>query len=119
MRILMVKTIFQGVTKCFAVKDQSVQDLSPQEIAEKTALEFADWYKDRSADNPTRYPGRTTATDIYETFCTWCEERDLEPSALPTFARTVSTVFEKLKQNGRVYYVVPTAKVTSLRSTLV
>lgn len=47
-----------------------------------------------------------TATALYEDYCTWCEEKEKEPLALPRFGREVGEFgVQKAKIAGRVRYM--------------
>jgi hypothetical protein len=47
-----------------------------------------------------------TATALYEDYCTWCEEQEKEPLALPTFGREFGELgIQKAKVAGRVRYM--------------
>jgi hypothetical protein len=52
-------------------------------------------------------PGSTlTAQDLYEEYCTWCDEQQKEPLALPTFGREFGELgVQKAKVSGRVRYI--------------
>jgi hypothetical protein len=47
-----------------------------------------------------------TATQLYEDYCSWCEAKNKEPSALPSFAREFAELgVKKEKVAGRVRYI--------------
>ena len=47
-----------------------------------------------------------TVTDLYENYCSWCETKNKEPSALPSFAREFAELgVKKEKVAGRVRYI--------------
>lgn len=47
-----------------------------------------------------------TATELYEDYCAWCEDRSKEPMALPTFGRQFGELgVQKAKVAGRVRYI--------------
>ena len=47
-----------------------------------------------------------TATALYEDYCTWCDEQEKEPLALPTFGREFGDLgVQKAKIAGRVRYI--------------
>ncbi len=48
-----------------------------------------------------------TATELYDSYCQWCEEQDKEPLALPTFSREFGELkgIKKAKIAGRVRYL--------------
>jgi hypothetical protein len=47
-----------------------------------------------------------TATELYEEYCSWCEEKEKEPLALPTFGREFGELgVQKAKLGGRVRYI--------------
>lgn len=47
-----------------------------------------------------------TATQLYEDYCSWCEAKSKEPSALPSFAREFADLgVKKEKVAGRVRYI--------------
>jgi hypothetical protein len=47
-----------------------------------------------------------TATQLYEDYCSWCDARNKEPSALPSFAREFAELgVKKEKVAGRVRYI--------------
>lgn len=47
-----------------------------------------------------------TATQLYEDYCSWCDAKSKEPSALPSFAREFAELgIKKEKVAGRVRYI--------------
>ena len=47
-----------------------------------------------------------TATELYEEYCAWCEVKEKEPLALPTFGREFGDLgVQKAKLGGRVRYI--------------
>jgi hypothetical protein len=47
-----------------------------------------------------------TVTQLYEDYCSWCETKNKEPSALPSFAREFAELgVRKEKVAGRVRYI--------------
>jgi hypothetical protein len=47
-----------------------------------------------------------SATSLYEAYCLWCEERQKEPLALPTFGREIAEFgIQKVKKKDGVRYV--------------
>lgn len=47
-----------------------------------------------------------SATALYEAYCVWCEEREKEPLALPTFGREIAEFgIQKVKKKDGVRYV--------------
>jgi len=47
-----------------------------------------------------------TATQLYEDYCSWCDTKNKEPSALPSFAREFAELgVKKEKVAGRVRYI--------------
>ena len=47
-----------------------------------------------------------TATELYEDYCSWCETKNKEPAALPSFAREFAELgVKKEKVAGRVRYI--------------
>lgn len=48
-----------------------------------------------------------TATELYDSYCQWCDEQDKEPLALPTFSREFGELkgIKKAKIAGRVRYL--------------
>jgi hypothetical protein len=47
-----------------------------------------------------------TATELYEDYCSWCESKNKEPAALPSFAREFAELgVKKEKVAGRVRYI--------------
>ncbi len=47
-----------------------------------------------------------TATALYEDYCSWCDEQDKEPLALPTFGRELGELgLQKAKIAGRIRYI--------------
>lgn len=47
-----------------------------------------------------------TATELYEEYCAWCEDKEKEPLALPTFGREFGELgVQKAKLGGRVRYI--------------
>ena len=50
--------------------------------------------------------GSITATQLYEDYCNWCDQRGFNPTALPSFARNVADFgIRKEKISGRVRYL--------------
>src|SRR5262249_61163942 len=46
-----------------------------------------------------------TSQDLYESYCAWCEERDKEPFAMPTFRREFRSFgIRKERIGGRTRY---------------
>jgi len=46
-----------------------------------------------------------TSQDLYESYCAWCEERDKEPFAMPTFSREFKSFgIRKERIGGRTRY---------------
>ena len=46
-----------------------------------------------------------TSQDLYESYCGWCEERDKEPFAMPTFSREFKSFgIRKERIGGRTRY---------------
>lgn len=61
------------------------------------------FYKERVE---TQDGSSVTATSLYEDYCAWCEEREKEPMALPTFGRDFGELgVQKAKVAGRVRYI--------------
>ncbi len=61
------------------------------------------FYKERIE---TQDGSSLTATSLYEDYCAWCEEREKEPLALPTFGREFGELgVQKAKIAGRVRYI--------------
>ena len=70
-------------------------------IAPETDVER--FYKERIE---TQDGSSLTATSLYEDYCAWCEEREKEPLALPTFGREFGELgVQKAKVAGRVRYI--------------
>ena len=47
-----------------------------------------------------------TATELYEDYCSWCDSKNKEPAALPSFAREFAELgVKKEKVAGRVRYI--------------
>jgi hypothetical protein len=47
-----------------------------------------------------------TATELYEDYCSWCETKNKEPTALPTFGRAFGELgVKKEKIAGRIRYI--------------
>lgn len=47
-----------------------------------------------------------SATSLYEAYCVWCEERQKEPLALPTFGREIAEFgIQKVKKKDGVRYI--------------
>ena len=47
-----------------------------------------------------------TATQLYEDYCSWCESKNKEPAALPSFAREFAELgVKREKVAGRVRYI--------------
>lgn len=61
------------------------------------------FYKERVE---TQDGSSVTATSLYEDYCAWCEDREKEPMALPTFGRDFGELgVQKAKVAGRVRYI--------------
>jgi hypothetical protein len=58
-------------------------------------------------ENVDSQDGHTvSATALYESYCVWCEERQKEPLALPTFGREIAEFgIQKVKKKDGVRYV--------------
>jgi hypothetical protein len=58
-------------------------------------------------ENVDSQDGHTvSATALYEAYCVWCEERQKEPLALPTFGREIAEFgIQKVKKKDGVRYV--------------
>jgi hypothetical protein len=58
-------------------------------------------------ENVESQDGHTvSATALYEAYCVWCEEREKEPLALPTFGREIAEFgIQKVKKKDGVRYV--------------
>ena len=70
-------------------------------VAPETDVER--FYKERIE---TQDGSSLTATSLYEDYCAWCEEREKEPLALPTFGREFGELgVQKAKVAGRVRYI--------------
>jgi hypothetical protein len=70
-------------------------------IAPETDVER--FYKERIE---TQDGSSLTATSLYEDYCAWCEERQKEPLALPTFGREFGELgVQKARIAGRVRYI--------------
>lgn len=87
-----------------ATKVAVVAQTSPQPqklIAPETDVQR--FYKERVE---TQDGSSVTATELYEYYCAWCEEREKEPMALPTFGRDFGELgVQKAKVAGRVRYI--------------
>ncbi|MEZ5842616.1 MAG: hypothetical protein R3D27_02635 [Hyphomicrobiaceae bacterium] len=54
----------------------------------------------------TQEGSTVTVSELYEDYCTWCDEQQKEPLALPTFSREFQEMgIEKAKVAGRVRYM--------------
>ena len=74
---------------------------APRMIAPETDVER--FYKERIE---TQDGSSLTATSLYEDYCAWCEDREKEPLALPTFGREFGDLgVQKAKIAGRVRYI--------------
>ena len=70
-------------------------------IAPETDVER--FYKERIE---TQDGSSLTATSLYEDYCAWCEEKQKEPLALPTFGREFGELgVQKARIAGRVRYI--------------
>ncbi|MBA4171524.1 MAG: hypothetical protein C0511_02435 [Hyphomicrobium sp.] len=70
-------------------------------VAPETDVER--FYKERI---DTQDGSSLTATSLYEDYCSWCEMREKEPLALPTFGREFGELgVQKAKVAGRVRYI--------------
>jgi Poxvirus D5 protein-like len=58
-------------------------------------------------ENVDSHDGHTvSATSLYEAYCVWCEERQKEPLALPTFGREIAEFgIQKVKKKDGVRYI--------------
>ena len=60
----------------------------------------------REERTETQSGSTLTAQDLYEDYCTWCEDQQKEPLALPTFGREFGELgVQKAKVSGRVRYI--------------
>ena len=74
---------------------------APRLMAPETDVER--FYKERIE---TQDGSSLTATSLYEDYCAWCEEREKEPLALPTFGREFGELgIQKARIAGRVRYI--------------
>lgn len=74
---------------------------APRLVAPETDVER--FYKERIE---TQDGSSLTATSLYEDYCAWCEEREKEPLALPTFGREFGELgVQKARIAGRVRYI--------------
>jgi hypothetical protein len=61
------------------------------------------FYKERVTNEEK---SNVTATTLYEDYCGWCEEREKEPMAFPTFGRQFGELgVQKAKLGGRIRYI--------------
>jgi hypothetical protein len=69
------------------------------------------YYKERIE---TQDGSTVTATEMYEDYCAWCETKEKEPLALPTFSRQFGDLgVQKSKIAGRVRYIGIAIRSTS------
>ncbi len=74
---------------------------APRLMAPETDVER--FYKERIE---TQDGSSLTATSLYEDYCAWCEEKEKEPLALPTFGREFGELgIQKARIAGRVRYI--------------
>jgi hypothetical protein len=58
-----------------------------------------------------------TSQDLYESYCAWCEERDKEPFAMPTFSREFKSFgIRKERIGGRTRYFDIALKPTAVEA---
>jgi hypothetical protein len=78
-----------------------VAEALPKLTAPETDVER--FYKDRVSQEDK---SNVTATTLYEEYCEWCEEREKEPMAFPTFGRQFGELgVQKAKLGGRIRYI--------------
>lgn len=79
---------------------------APVEASSKLTAPQTDverFYKERIASTEG---SSVTATTLYEDYCGWCEEREKEPMAFPTFGRQFGELgVQKAKLGGRIRYI--------------
>lgn len=75
---------------------------APKLVAPETDVER---FRKESVD--TAEGSSLTATELYEDYCSWCEQQEKEPLALPTFGREFGELngIKKAKIAGRVRYI--------------
>ncbi len=87
-------------TRVASANDNS-NKTAPKLLAPETDVER--FYKERI---DAQDGSSLTATGLYEDYCAWCEERQKEPLALPTFGREFGELgVQKAKIAGRVRYI--------------
>lgn len=75
---------------------------APKLVAPETDVE-----RFRKESVATAEGSSLTATELYEDYCSWCEDQQKEPLALPTFGREFGELngIKKAKIAGRVRYI--------------
>ncbi|MEQ1711098.1 MAG: hypothetical protein ABL908_06830 [Hyphomicrobium sp.] len=85
-----------NVTKVAVAAQPQQKMLAPETDVQR-------FYKERVE---TQDGSSVTATSLYEDYCSWCEVREKEPMALPTFGRDFGELgVQKAKVAGRVRYI--------------
>jgi len=86
--------------------DGANDNVATQKLAAPTPDTFNDVERFREERTEDQSGSTLTAQDLYEDYCTWCEEQNKEPLALPTFGREFGELgVQKAKVSGRVRYI--------------
>jgi len=86
--------------------DGANDNVATPKLAAPTADTLSDVERYREARTEDASGSTLTAPDLYEDYCTWCEEQNKEPLALPTFGREFGELgVQKAKVSGRVRYI--------------
>ncbi len=103
----MTSVALPAVPVLMAQKPSSIANDNRTQTAQKLLAPSTDverFYKERIEESDG---SSLTATALYEDYCAWCEDREKEPLALPTFGREFGDVnnVTKAKIAGRVRYI--------------
>jgi hypothetical protein len=91
-----IAEVRQPEVRAIAAKQASAKSIAPESNTERFYRENVE-VQDGSS---------VTATQLYEDYCSWCEAKNKEPSALPSFAREFAELgVKKEKVAGRVRYI--------------
>jgi len=96
-----------AVAKAPRAKAKSRVSANDNKKAPKLVAPETDVERFRKESVATAEGSSLTATELYEDYCSWCEDQRKEPLALPTFGREFGelTGIKKAKIAGRVRYI--------------
>ncbi len=86
--------------------DGANDNVALPKLAAPTADTVNDVERYREERTEDKSGSTLTAQELYEDYCTWCEDQQKEPLALPTFGREFGELgVQKAKVSGRVRYI--------------